>query len=454
MSTDLHRSRAAAARTPSTALAAAVLCSLCGLMPGSLAADDWPQWLGPERDSVWRESGIVERFPESGPVVKWRAPIRGGYAGPAVADGRVFVTDYVTEGDQSGSPSRRNELEGVERVLCFSVANGALLWKHESPRSYRVSYPAGPRATPCVDGDRVYTLGAEGHLFCLDVQDGSVVWSRSFKEDFGATTPIWGFCGHPLVYGDTVYCVVGGEGSVAVALNKHTGKELWRALSAREPGYCPPTLIESAGEPQLIIWHAESINSLDPATGKRHWSIDLAPDFGMAIATPRQNGNLLFAGGKGNNSVLLKLGEETPSADVLWRGTSERGISPINSTPFIEGEYLYGVDSGGQLTCVELATGKQIWATTEPITGSRPANSGTAFLVRNGDRYFLFCENGDLAIARLSPKGYTELDRANILEPTYAAFNRPVIWSHPAFAQKCLFARNDKELVCVSLAKE
>ncbi len=190
-------------------------------------AEDWPQWLGPRRDSVWREIGIVRQFSESGPTVKWRQPIGGGYAGPAVAGGRVLVADYLTEGDQSPSPDLRNELEGTERVLCFSADDGQLLWKHEYACRYAISYPAGPRATPTVDDDRVYVLGAEGDLHCLRVADGTAVWSRKLKEDYGVKTPQWGFCGHPLVDGNKLFCLVGGEGSVAVALDKMTGKEIW-----------------------------------------------------------------------------------------------------------------------------------------------------------------------------------------------------------------------------------
>ena len=271
-------------------------------------ADDWPQWLGPQRDSVWRETGIVEQFPANGPAVKWRAPIAGGYAGPAVADGRVYVTDYATSGDRTPDPNSRNKLQGQERVWCFAAADGRVLWKHEYDCAYEISFPAGPRATPTVDGDRVYTLGAQGDLLCLNTADGSVVWSHNFQRDYQAVTPIWGYCGHPLVDGDKLFCVVGGAGSIAVAFDKHTGKELWRALTAKEQAYCPPTMIEAGGKRQLVIWHAEAINGLDPQTGQVYWSVPLDANYAMGIATPRQLGQYLFAGGIVNKSALLKLG--------------------------------------------------------------------------------------------------------------------------------------------------
>lgn len=417
-------------------------------------ADDWPQWLGPRRDSVWRETGILERFPEGGPKVKWRAKVAGGFAGPAVADGRVFVPDYVTTGDKTPDYNKRSKLEGNERVLCFSVEDGRQLWKHEYPCPYEISYPAGPRVTPTVDDTRVYSLGAEGNLFCLNVEDGSVIWSKDFNKHFGAKTAFWGYSGHPLVDGDMLICIVGGEGSIAVAFDKYTGKELWRALSAKEQGYSAPTIIQAAGTRQLLIWHAEAINSLDPETGRLYWSVPLDPNWGMAIATPRQLGNYLFVGGIINKAMLLKLGEDTPSAEVVWQAKKGRGIGPVNSPPFLEDRFMYGVDRYGDLRCVHLLDGEHIWSTYEPTTTGERTNSATSFLIKHRDRFFLTNELGDLIIARLSPHGYEEISRWHMLEPTSIAFGRNVVWSHPAFANRCVYARNDKELVCVSLAAD
>ena len=431
---------------------------LCGVVlsvsVSTAVADDWPQWLGPRRDSVWRESGILETFPAGGPRVKWRVPIDGGYAGPAVAEGRVYVTDYVTDGDRLTNPNNRARLQGSERVLCFDAADGKLLWKHTYPCAYDLAYPAGPRCTPALAHGKVYTLGAEGHLFCLDAVRGTVLWRHDFKKEYKVETPRWGFAAHPLIDGPRLICLVGGPGSVAVAFDRDTGKEVWRALSAREIGYCPPTLIEAGGTRQLLIWHAEALNSLNPENGKVYWSVPLEPNYGMAIAAPRQLGASLFAGGVGNRSVLLKLAADRPAAEVVWRGKPLTSVYPVNSTPFLEAGTLYGVDTKGALRAVKLETGQRLWATLAPTTGGDPGLAGTAFLVKQGSRFFLFSETGHLIIARLSPKGYDEIGRARILEPVGKAFDRRVVWSHPAFARRCVFARNDRELVCVSLAAE
>lgn len=437
-----------------SAIGMLVLCVVCPLLP--LRADDWPQWLGPQRDSVWRETGVINAIPPSGLPIRWRVPVSLGYSGPAVANGRVFVTDYVrSEGKLGNNPSVRNVLQGRERIQCFDSRTGKLIWKHVYDCPYRISYPSGPRATPTVHAGRVYVLGAEGHLHCLQAEDGSVVWSKDLQHDYKAKTPIWGFCGHPLIDGQKLICLVGGPGSVAVAFDKDTGRELWRALSAADAGYSPPTMITAGGKRQLLIWHSESLNSLNPETGAVYWSQPLKPNYGMSIMAPRKSGDLLFASGIGNVGAVLRLSADKPAADVLWRGTRQTGVYCANSTPVIDNGTIYGVGcQQGQLRAVELQTGKRLWESFAPTTGKRRAGHGTAFLVKHQQQFFLFNEAGDLIVARLTPAGYEERGRFHVLEPTGEAFGRQVVWSHPAFAQRCLFARNDKELVCVSLASE
>src|ERR1044071_4401123 len=163
-------------------------------------ADDWPQWLGPQRDGVWRESGIIEKLPTNGLKYRWRAPIGGGYSGPAVANGRVYVMDRQLAKDAKppASAFSRGEISGTERVLCLNEADGKILWQHEYDCPYTVSYGAGPRVTPTVVDDKVYSLGAEGNLFCLDAEKGRAIWSNDFKKSFNIKTPMWGFAGHPL----------------------------------------------------------------------------------------------------------------------------------------------------------------------------------------------------------------------------------------------------------------
>jgi len=420
-------------------------------------ADDWPQWLGPHRDSVWREKGIVQEFPEKGPKVLWRTPIALGYSGPAVADGKVYVADYVKEaGEIKNSPSGRNELNGQERVVCLSVETGQEIWTHAYDRTYDLSYAAGPRCTPTVHSGKVYFLGAEGNLTCLTADRGKVVWEKDLNREYNTTTPIWGHSAHPLVDGDLLYCVVGGEGSIAVAFNKETGEEVWKALSNDEQGYCPPTMIEHAGVKQLLIWDPRTLNSLNPLTGEVYWSVPLQPGYGMSIIAPRQSGDLLFASGIQSVSVLLKLQNDgKPGVSELWRGKPKTSIYSAEGTPILHDGVMYGSDcQTGTLIAARIEDGERLWESRVPTNGGkRRASHANAFLVQHEDRYFLFSETGDLIIAKLSAEGYDEISRFHAVKPTNEAFGRPVVWSHPAFAEKSAFIRNDEEIIRVDLSE-
>jgi outer membrane protein assembly factor BamB len=449
--------RASLRRAPILAAVASIFFALAAA--ARLAADDWPQWQGPQRDGVWRERGIVEKFPAGGPPVRWRAPVGAGYSSPAVAGGRVFILDRpdsATRGSPGGALKRTTE-EGRERVLCLDERDGRVLWQHEYPCRYEISYPSGPRASPTVAGDRVYTVGAEGDLHCLDVATGRVVWARAFKADYGVTTQTWGFASPPLVDGERVICMVGGEGHTVVALERETGRELWRALNVREPAYGSPTIIEAGGRRQLIVWESEAINALDPATGAVFWTEPFKTKMAHAIGTPRRHGEFLFISSFFDGSLLLRLDAAQPKAAVEWaiKGRSEvrpEGLHSLMSTPFLEGGHIYGVCGFGQLRCLKLADGERVWETLAPTSpDGKPARWMTAFLVKHEDRFFIYNETGDLIIAKLSPAGYEEISRAHLLDPTNLAGGRAVHWSHPAFANRSVYVRNDRELLCADL---
>jgi outer membrane protein assembly factor BamB len=393
-----------------------------------------------------------------------------GYSGPAVAGGKVYLTDRTLDRGvrNPANPFGTQAVAGKERVLCLEAAAGKKLWKHEYSSTYEISYPAGPRATPLMAGGKVYTLGAMGDLLCLDAGKGKVLWSKNLPSAYDARVPFWGYSASPLLDGDKLICLVGGQGSTVVAFHKDTGKELWKALSAKQIGYCPPVLVNAGGKRQLIIWHPEAVVSLDPQTGKPYWSIKWDIRAGMTIPTPRQDGDLLYFSCFYNGSLMLKLARDKPAARVFWKGKQFKprpgSEEPQNTdtlhcvmdTPFIVDGYIYGVCSYGHLRCLKKSTGERVWETLAAV-GGEPVRWANAFLVRQDDRFFLFNEHGDLIIARLTPKGYHEVSRAHILDATnpmarWGNSQRLVVWSHPAFADKAMFARNDKELVRVDLA--
>ncbi|HWY85639.1 MAG TPA: PQQ-binding-like beta-propeller repeat protein [Gemmataceae bacterium] len=445
-----------------------VVCMIAwGIKAPHVQADDWPQWLGPKRDGVWRETGILEKFPAGGPKVRWRYPVGEGYSGPAVADGKVFITDRVLAKGASSpaDPFDKKRTNGKERILCLRETDGTFVWQYEYECPYQVSYPAGPRTTPAVTKDKVYALGAMGDLVCLDRKTGAKVWHKKLADEYHMEVPMWGFAGHPLIDGDRLICLVGGAGSVVVAFDKDTGKELWKALSAKEPGYAPPMIYEFGGKRQLILWHPQAVNSLNPETGAVYWSAPYGGltsktgvKAGMTIPSPRKAGDYLFLTNFYDGSLMLKTSGTNPPA-VAWRsmGRSEQphdteSLHAVMNTPIIKDGYIYGVCSYGELRCLKADTGARIWATHE-YTTKKSVRWGNAFLVEQADRCILFNEGGELIIAKFTPKGHEEISRAKILEPTNTMAGRRVVWSHPAFANRSVYARNDLEIICVSLAK-
>lgn len=455
------------------AVSRCILVSLCLIAGGVLTvnqtiADEWPRWMGPQRDGVWRESGIVDRLPELGERVVWRHKLGGGYAGPAVAHGAVFVMDRSD--DPKGASVENNirdagKLTGKERVLCLDETTGKPRWTHSYDCEYTIAYPTGPRCTPTVDGDRVYTLGAMGDLLCLQAADGKVLWRKKLTEQYQTRPPLWGFASHPRVDGDHLLVPTGGRGSGVVAFNKHTGKEIWKAVTTKDVGYAPLVIYEPADAArQLIFWHSDGITSLNPANGDVYWNVKFPyqPNPSQTtIATPRIIGDKLLISEYYKGSLLLKLKADPPGVEELWRShdNDPRHKTSLNSmmtTPVVDEGYVYGIgyDARGRglLRCIELDSGKLQWS-EEKWMEDEGVLFATSFLVRNEDRYFMFNDNGELMIAKLSPDGFEPISRTKLLKPSSVARGREVVWSHPAYANRRIYARNDEEIICVDLAK-
>lgn len=426
------------------------MCILKLALAPALAAD-WPEWRGKGRSGIWTESGILDKFPEKGLTVAWRTPLHGGFAGPAVAAGRVFVTDF----------ERSAVKRGTERALCLDEKSGKILWTQKWDVDYQgISYDTGPRATPSVDSDRVYIVGASGRLLCLNALTGNVIWQKDYVKDYGTQMPTWGISSAPLVEGDRLIAIVGGHPDAKVmAFDKMTGKEIWRALpSDSEQGYSQPIIYEAGGVRQLIIWHPTAVVSLNPATGKVNWQQDFRVNLGTTLATPVLSGSRLLVSCFYNGSMLLDLARE--KASVLWKGKSASeintdGLHAVVNTPVIDGEYIYGICSYGQFRCLNLKTGERIWETLE-VTKEK-ARWASGFIVRQGDRYFINNDRGELIIAKLSAQGYQEISRTQLIKPTTNPGNRrelgAVNWSHPAYANRHIVARNDEEIISASLEK-
>lgn len=412
-------------------------------------ADDWPQWRGPGRDGVWHETGVVEKFdgPELKPV--WRASVSGGYSGPTVAAGRVYVTDRVTEPTE------------MERVLAFDARTGRPLWTHAYACDYGpVGYKTGPRASVTIHDGRAYSLGTVGHFVCLDAATGEVLWQKDSVREYEAEIPTWGLSAAPLVEKDLVIAQIGGRGACLAAFDLRTGQQRWKSLDD-QPSYAAPIIIEHAGRRMLVAWTGVRIVGLDPATGELVWEQPYEqPNWVISIASPVVSGDRLFGSSFYNGSIMLRLGKSPREVERLWhrRGQNEQNTDALHAlmcTPVFEGDYIYGVDSYGQFRCLDAATGDRVW---EDKTATSQIRWGNLHIVRHAPtgNYWLFNDRGELLIGRLSPGGFEEIDRAKLLAPTKGQLSRRdgVTWSHPAFADRHVFNRNDEELVCASLTAE
>ena len=424
------------------------------------SAEDWPQWRGTQRDGVLREKGLLTTFPDSRLKVEWRVPIQPGYSGPAVVGSNLYVMDRVETKPLERKPKSLPVIEGKERLLCLDAGNGATNWEYRYECAYRIDYPGGPRTTPLVSEGRVYTLGAMGDLRCVDASNGHLVWARQFLSDFKLQDPpLWGWAAHPLLSGDLLISLVGGEGSGVVAFDKVTGKERWRALTSKEIGYAPPLLTEINGKKQVVVWLTDVIAGLDPMTGQAFWSLPY-PTEGKAqrpevtVSMPLVYEDYVFVSTFYHGALLLKISNNVPL--IVWnrkstsKSTMNDGLHTVMSTLVHHDSHLFGVCGMGELRCLDARTGDRVWETYE-ATGGKKGLFANAFLVRYEDAFYIWNDQGELISARLSSKGYTELGRAKLLEPTEQARGRTIVWSHPAFANGRIYVRNNQELVCASL---
>ena len=408
-------------------------------------ADDWPQWRGPQRDGQWRETGIVTRFQSDQLPLRWRVPVGSGYSGPTVAKGRVYVTDRLL------NPQR-------ERVLCFDMETGKELWKLTYDCPYKgIGYQAGPRASVSIENGRAYALGAMGDFHCLDAVRGTVIWKKDLNAEFSIDMPIWGIAASPLIYEDRILLHIGGEKACVVALQKSSGETLWTALPDDRASYSAPIMVKQAGVDVALFWTGDSVAGLNPVDGQVYWRFPFAPtNMPIGIATPVVSQNDVFVTSFYDGSLMLRLQQDRPTATRVWqkKGRDERNTEALHSiisTPVFLGQHIYGVCSYGELRCLNAKTGERLW---EDLTATPKARWSTIHFVRHGKQTWMFNERGELIIGELAPGGFREISRTRLLDPTLEQLRqrKGVCWSHPAFANRHVFARNDKEMVCASLA--
>lgn len=390
-------------------------------------AADWPQWRGPNRDNVWPAKHLPAKLPDT-LTPRWKQAISGGYGGIAVVAGRVYVQD------------RQKSPREVERLVCLDASTGKSLWEHAYPVEYgSLDYGNGPRATPTLHAGKVYVMGALGHLHCLDAKAGTVVWSCDTVKAFKGRVPTWGHACSPLVDDNRLIVQVGGQPDAClVALDLNTGKEIWRSLDDR-PGYSSPVIISGGKWRQLVYFTPEHVVGLDPATGKRLWRVPFAGiTYDVAISDVVFADGVLLASNYWSGSKAIKLDAEGKNPEVVWEG---KALSLLMSTPLVRGKHVYALDRFRGLKCIEVASGKILWE-NEHVT-PRDSNPQASLVWASDNRALILNTPGELLLVELTPKGLTKLGQSPIVGRT---------WAHPAFADGCVFARTDKEIVCVPLA--
>jgi outer membrane protein assembly factor BamB len=389
---------------------------------------DWPQWRGPHRDGTASGDDLSTRWPADGLKQLWKQPGGGGFSALSVAGSRIIT--LIQQGD--------NESDGKEVVLCLDAETGKENWRH-SYESYFWQDGVGPRATPTIEGDLVWTLGARGHLHCLKVDSGKEVWHHDLKERFNAPVQHWGFASSPLVEGDLLLLNPGGPGNTVVALDKKTGKVKWKNLD--EPaGYSAPVISEACGVRQVLFFLAEALVSLDPKTGQEYWRYPWPTPNKVNAATPIVRGDYVFiSSGYGKGCALVKVVNGKNGrlrAEMVYENNLMR--NHFGSSIFYK-DYLYGFDEGF-LTCMPFREGKKRgWRAWK----ERKFNKGTLILA--GDTLIVLGEHGNLAMVEPYPGEYRELATFSVTKAR--------CWTMPVVAQGRLYIRDEQSIYCFDLRK-
>ena len=407
----------------SFAPAAALLLAAAGAAP----AADWPQFRGPDRDGVYPGRATIPDFPADGPPVVWERPVGAGFSGPAAARGRVILF---------------HRLGGNEVVESIAAGGGETVWKSADATTYRddFGFDEGPRATPVVAGGQIYTFGAQGVLRCLEFATGRTVWSLDTHREFGVRKGFFGAASTPLVLGSRLFANVGGSGGAGiVALDKDTGRLLWKATD-HEASYSSPVAAEFEGETLVVFFTREGLAALDPSSGEvrfeRRWRSRSRAS--VNAATPIVSGGTIFLSASyGTGAVALRV--RGGALEDLWSGGDS--LNNHYAAGVLAGGVLYGFhgrqEYGQSFRAVELASGKVLWSADQ---------YGAGTVTRVGDRLLVLRESGELDLLAVSPEAFRSVSRAQILPAETRAY--------PALADGLFFARDKNTLVCLRLWKE
>lgn len=391
---------------------------------------DWPQFLGPHRNGISAETGLIDSFPATGPRVLWKVKGGVGMGGVAISRGRALLLV---------------QNNGRQQVLALDAATGKRLWTTDVAPAYRNAMGDGPRSTPTIDGDRVFVFTGEGVLLALDFKNGSIEWQNAPLKDLGGKPAEYGMACSPLVVGDLIVVTAGTKAGAVVACNKADGKLAWKTGRERT-GYSSPALLDVGGKPQIVAFTGTAAIGLDPKSGTQFWRYPYKTDYGCNTATPIAVGGKVFiSSGENHGSALLSLTKSgdafTPRAE--WESTGPRSVMRNEwQTSLLRDGYLYGLDNVGSagavthLNCVEAKTGKRVW---------QKRRFGKSNAIYADGKLWFVTMKGELVIVKATPKGFEELSRSKpLLGMTRQA---------PALSNGRLYLRDGKIVVCVDVSK-
>jgi len=392
----------------SAALITAALLVALPVVVSNRALDDWPQWRGPNRDGRSAETGLLKAWPAGGPPLAWRATGAGeGYSSFSTSQGRLFTLG--ARGD-------------TEYVIAFDAASGKRLWETAHGRRFSNDRGDGPRATPTIEGDRVYAFGASGDLSVLDAASGKVHWTVNVLKQYRGSNIQWGLSESPLVLEDRILVNAGGT---IVALKKTDGTSIWTS-EGDEAGYSSAVLHKAGNVTEAIFFTSQRVLGVDVNSGRRLWSYGQVSNNVANIATPVVRGNRVFVSSDyGTGSALLELtasGNNVSAKEVYFT----RQMKNHHATSILVGEHLYGFDSA-ILTAMKFDTGEVAWQNRSVGKGS---------LTFADDRLYLYSEGGVVGLAEASPGGYREHGRFELRT------GRQPTWSHPVVSGGKLFLRD------------
>lgn len=397
------------------------LAACCGAARG----DDWPCFMGPTHDGISAETNLVARWSEEGPPVVWRMDVGASYSAPSVVKGAMFLFHRI-----------RSE----EVLECLDAATGALRWKAAYPTDYldRYGYNGGPRCTPFVAGEQVFTFGAAGKFCCFNAKTGALIWQRNLNEELGVPQNFFGVGSSPLLEGKLLIVNAGGpNGAGVVALDRDTGRTVWQSTD-EAASYASPMCATIGGQRYAFIFGRGGLVALDPADGKLLWRFPFRSKLYESVnaASPVIAGDCVFVSASYHTGgALLRVRKD--GCDVVWR---DEVMSNHWATSILRDGYLYGFngrhEEGTTLRCVELATGKLMW--------EQPKLTRCSMIYANG-QFIILNEWGRLMLAKLTPQGCAITCTAQVLDPQRPSYIAPVL------ADGFLYVRNERQLLCFDL---